>query len=128
VASWSEAIDYCDAQEWEDLRLDMLNQYRVYIHQNHWDRLQAWNEIIQAVKKITVPLVDRKTEAVVRKYNLPSIFRIRVSSDVMRYCMEAEYGDICPPAFFTRLGAWYLHGHFPCGWWGPFPEGKLIVY
>ena len=128
VSSWREAIGYSVAPEWEDLRLDMINEYRVYIHQHHWERLQAWNEIIVEIKKITEPLVDRKTEDVVKRIEPPRSFRTGIYSDVELFCMEAEYDDICPPGFFTRLGAWYLDGHFPCGWWGPFPEGKLIVY
>ncbi len=128
VSSWPEAIHYCDAQEWEDLQQEMLNQYRVYIHQHHRARLQDWNERIEAVKKITEPLVALKTTAVIRENGLPDIFRIAVRFDVTLFCMEAEYDDVCPPGFFTRLGAWYLDGHFPCGWWGPFPKGKLIVY
>jgi len=128
VSSWPEAIEYCAAPEWEDLLQEMLNQYREYIDEHFKERLQAWNEIIREVKKITTPLVERKIEAVVRENNLPRVFRLRVNFDATIFCMEAEYADICPPGFFTRLGAWYLDGHFPCGWWGPFPEGKLIVY
>ncbi len=128
VSFWPEAIDYCDAQGWDNLRQEMLNQYRVYIHQHHRARLQDWNERIEAVKNFTEPLVERKTSAVIRENGLPDIFRIAVRFDITIFCMEAEYDDICPPSFFTRLGAWYLDGHFPCGCWGPFPEGKLIVY
>jgi hypothetical protein len=128
VSSWPEAIEYCIAPEWEDLRLDMINEYRVHIHRNHWERLQGWNEIILEIQKITAPLVDRKIESVVQRVKPPRIFRAGIRSDVDLFCMEAEYDDICPPGFFARLGAWYLDGHFPCGWSGPFPEGKLIVY
>jgi hypothetical protein len=42
--------------------------------------------------------------------------------------MEAEYADVCPPGFFTSIAHWYLNGHFPCGWWGAFPQGKLVIY
>ncbi|HLH96326.1 MAG TPA: hypothetical protein VKW08_14525 [Xanthobacteraceae bacterium] len=128
VSSWPEAITCCDTKEWTDLRQEMLNQYGVYIHQHHRERLQDWNERIQAIKKLTEPLVERKTAPVIRENALPDIFRTRVRFDVAIFCMEAEYDDICPPGFFTRLGSWYLDGHFPCGWWGLFPEGKLIVY
>ena len=128
VSSWREAIDRCDTKEWMDLRQEMLNQYCVYIHQHHREQFQDWNDRIEAVKKVAEPLVERKTSAVIRANCLPHIFWIRVRFDVVIFCMEAEYDDICPPGFFARLGAWYLDGHFPCGWWGPFPEGKLIVF
>ncbi|WP_238360606.1 hypothetical protein [Iningainema tapete] len=30
--------------------------------------------------------------------------------------------------FFIKLMEWYRLGHFPCGWEGEYPEGKLIIY
>jgi hypothetical protein len=75
-----------------------------------------------------VPLIDRKIAAVVREYGLPEIFKIRVRNDITGACMEAEYADVCPPGFFTSIAHWYINGHFPCGWWGAFPQGKLVVY
>jgi hypothetical protein len=128
VSSWREAIGYCAAPEWEDLELEMANQYREYIHEHATDRLQPWNEAVGAVKKITEPLVERRVKAVPLDDKLSRELRVQLNHDIVLFCMEAEYADICPPGFFTRLGAWYLDGHFPCGWWGIFPHGKLIVY
>jgi hypothetical protein len=83
---------------------------------------------VHEVKKITRPLVGRKIAAVVRVNNLPEIFSIQVNYDITGVCMEAEYADVCPSGFFTHIGDWYLRGHFPCGWWGMFPQGRLVVY
>lgn len=91
-------------------------------------RLQLWNDTVDEVKKVTGPLVDRKIAGVVRECSLPKIFGIRVRNDVTGLCMEAEYADVCPPGFFTSLGHWYVNGHFPCGWFGVFPPGKLVIY
>jgi hypothetical protein len=129
VTSWLEAIEYCGSIEWEDLQGDALNQYRAFIAQRsneRWHRL--WNDTVDEVKKITRPLVGRKIESVVRQNNLPKTFSIQVNYDIIGVCMEAEYADVCPPGFFTSIGDWYLSGHFPCGWWGVFPEGRLVVY
>lgn len=30
--------------------------------------------------------------------------------------------------FFVGLMKWYQKGHWPCGWEGTYPEGRLIVY
>src|SRR5258708_2980670 len=90
--------------------------------------LRFWKGRGREVKKITRPLVDRKTATVVREHALPDIFKIQVHWDIMGFCMEAEYADVCPPGFFTSIGHWYVNGHFPCGWLGAFPQGKLVIY
>ena len=128
VTSWPEAIRLCDTIEWEDLRLEALNQYREYIVRRSKERWEMWSETLREVKKITKPLVARKIATVIRAHALPEIFTIRVDHDIIGFCMEAEYADVCPPGFFTHIGNCYLYGHFPCGWWGVFPEGNLVIY
>jgi hypothetical protein len=128
VTSWPQAIECCVTIEWEDLRLEALNQYREYIAHHSKERWDIWNETVREVKKITTPLVASKIETVVSEQNLPEIFSIRVNHDIIGFCMEAEYADVCPPGFFTSIGYRYLDGHFPCGWWGVFPQGGLVVY
>ena len=51
-----------------------------------------------------------------------------VQWDILHVCMEAEYADVYPPGFYASQAYWYVKGHFPCGWQGEFPNGKLIVY
>lgn len=42
--------------------------------------------------------------------------------------LKARYADVCPPGFYASQAYWYVQGHFPCGWQGEFPKGKLVVY
>jgi hypothetical protein len=129
VRSWSEAIYHCGSLAWEDCQLDAQNQYSAYLAQRSnklWHR--RWNDTVDEVKKTTRPLVDRKIATVVRDNNLPEVFKGQVNCAIIGFCMESEYADVCPPGFYTNLGHWYLNGHFPCGWWGMFPAGKLVVY
>jgi hypothetical protein len=128
VTSWPEAIEQCSSFDWEDLRLEALNRYRTCIAERSMARLRLWNDTLREVQKITRPLAERKTAAIARDYALPEIFGIQVRGDITLLCMESEYADVCPPGFFTSLGPWYLNGHFPCGWWGMFPAGRLVVY
>jgi hypothetical protein len=128
VSSWPEAIEHCDSSEWEDLQGEELNQYRECIARRSKERLQLWNDTVDEVKKITRPLVARKIAAVVREHALPEIFKIQVNWDITGFCMESEYADVCKPGFFTGIGYWYVKGHFPCGWSGAFPQGKLVIY
>jgi len=128
VTSWPQAIELCDTSDWEDLRLEALNQYRECIAHRSKERLELWNDAVREVKKNTKPLVDRKIATVVREHALPEIFKMRVNRDIIGFCMEAEYADVCLPGFFTSIGNWYVNGHFPCGWRGVFPQGKLVIY
>jgi hypothetical protein len=128
VASWPQAIELCDSAEWEDLQGEVLNQYRECIQRCSKERLHLWNDTVDEVKKVTRPLVDRKIATLVRENKLPKIFNIQVNYDITLVCMESEYADMCPPGFFTSIGHWYVNGHFPCGWWGVYPEGKLMIY
>jgi hypothetical protein len=128
VTSWPQAIEQCDTTEWEDLRLEALNQYRECIAQRSKERWEVWNETVREVKRTTKPLVAHKTATVVHEHALPEIFSIRVNHDIIGICMEAEYADVCPPGFFTRIGQWYINGHFPCGWRGVFLQGRLVIY
>ena len=116
VSSWPEAIEHCDSSYWEDLQLEALNQYRECIDRRSKERLHLWSSMVDEVKNITRPLVDRKIAAVVREHALPDIFKIQVNWDITGFCMKAEYADLCTPGFFTSIGNWYLNGHFPCGW------------
>jgi hypothetical protein len=129
VRSWSEAIHHCDSAAWEDVQLDAQNKYCAQLAQRAKERWhRRWNDTVEEVKKITRPLVGRKIATIVRENNLPEIFKGEVNHAIIGFCMEAEYADVCPPGFFTSLGYWYLNGHFPCGWWGMFPVGRLVVY
>jgi hypothetical protein len=128
VTGWPDAIEQCSSFEWEDLRLHVLNQDRECIARRSKERLQLWNGVVDEVKGLMGPLVDRKIAEVVREHDLPEIFKIRVRNDIIRACREAEYADVRPPGFFTSIGHWYIDGHFPCGWRGAFPQGKLVIY
>ena len=128
LASWEEAVEQCSSLEWENLNIDAFNDYRAELAERSKEKFRQWNEVVDELKKRTIPLVRRKIQDVVRAERLPKRFEGMVQWDILGFCTEAEYADVCPPGFSTRLGAWYLDGHFPCGWWGNFPEGKLIVY
>jgi hypothetical protein len=128
LSSWKEAIEYCSSIEWENLCLEAFNQYRMRLLERSKDRYVQWNAVVNELKKTTVPFVQKKIEAVVRQNNLPKIFENFVQGDIIGVCLEAEYADVYPPGFYADQAHWYVRGHFPCGWQGQFPQGKLIIY
>lgn len=128
VNSWDEAIKSCQDEAWVDLCQVAANQYRARLAEGSMERFRAWNDHVRELKSVTVPLVLRKIKAVVDGNRLPKAFADAVQWDILHLCMEAEYADVFPPAFYTSQAYWYLNGHFPCGWKGQFPDGKLLVY
>ncbi len=43
--------------------------------------------------------------------------------------LEAMLADVRPDlTFFSILLPWYAAGHWPCGWHGEYPHGKLVVF
>jgi hypothetical protein len=128
LSSWQEAIDHCSSVEWENLGLEAANQYRERLLERSKERYNQWNEIVAQLKPVTEPFVRRKIEAVMRENNLPKVFEDTVQWDILHVRMEAEYADIYQPGYHASQAYWYVKGHFPCGWEGEFPKGKLIVY
>jgi hypothetical protein len=128
LLSWVEAIEHCGSINWRNLLLEAANQYCERLVERSTERFEKWNEIVAQVKKVIVPFVSRKMDKVIREQKLPKVFEDVVRWDMIHICMEAEYADVYPPGFYASQGYWYVKGHFPCGWQGKFPAGKLIIY
>lgn len=128
LSTWQEAVEHCSSEDWEKLNLEGANQYRERLLERSLARFQKWNDIVIEVKKATQPFVRRKIEAIVNQNHLPKVFEDCVHWDILHVCMESEYADVYPPGYYASQAYWYTKGHFPCGWIGNFPEGKLIIY
>lgn len=128
LSSWQEAVEHCSSVDWENLCLEACNQYCERLVERSKERFNQWNDIIGALKAVTIPFVQRKIKTVVREYELPKVFEDTVQWDILGVCAEAEYADVYPPGFYASQAFWYVKGHFPCGWKGEFPKGKLIIY
>lgn len=128
LSSWGEAIESCSSLEWENLCLEAVNQYCERLVERSRERFQRWNDLVVEMKPLVQSLVREKTKRVVEENELPKIFLDTIDWDILHVCMEAEYADVYPPGFFASQAYWYVKGHFPCGWVGEFPDGKLVVY
>ncbi|MFO1488056.1 MAG: hypothetical protein U1F65_06230 [Verrucomicrobiota bacterium] len=87
-----------------------------------------WDRIREEIKPQVVALVTEKTRQVVAKAGLPDVVVKRATWDILCMALEHEFAEVVPVSFFDAMGACYLHGHFPCGWEGNWPEGQLMVY
>lgn len=128
LVSWEEAIKSCDSVEWENLCLEAANQYRERLIERSKERFQKWNDIAREIRPTAIALVRRKTIQVIQANSLPKVFLDTVDWDIAHLLMEAEYADVYPPGFYASQAYWYVKGHFPCGWEGKFPEGRLIIF
>ena len=128
LSSWGEAIESCSSPEWEDLCLEAANQYRERLLERSVERFRKWNDVVDKMKPIAQALVREKCQQVVEENDLPQVFLDTVDWDIIGVLMEAEYADVYPPGYYASQAYWYVHGHFPCGWQGKFPKGKLIIY
>lgn len=126
--SWAEAGDLCSDIEWEGFLLDAANDYRDRLREVSPRLLDTWNDRVINLRPKCDDMVQRKIRLVTSVHNMPQEFEWAVRWDILNFAMECEYADVCAPGFFTRQAYWYLDGHFPCGWEGPFPQGRPIVY
>jgi hypothetical protein len=125
--SWHDAIRHADSEEWEGLCLDAANHFRMRLAKNP-DRLVHWNRIVEELKPRVEAFVLKKAREAISDNDLVDALLPTIQWDILHLCMEAEYADVFPPGFYASQGHWYMRGHFPCGWEGVFPEGKLIIY
>lgn len=129
LSSWKQAIaSATDGRLWESFLLDRRAELTVFLHKHAMDRYRKWNEIAIGLKKVVEPMVSRKMEPIMAAHDLPKVFEHCVRWDILGACMEQEYSELRPSAFYTEMAGIYLAGHFPCGWEGPYPSGVLIVY
>lgn len=129
VHSWKEALRICRSRDSDNVQLESQNLLTEKLCFQFPDKYHGkWNPLVTRVKKKTDPLVLRKVLASACCPKLPEPVLAMIRSDVRLIIMELEYADIVPPRFFAQRAKWYLAGHFPCGWEGDFPQGRLIVY
>ncbi|NLR74367.1 hypothetical protein [Leeia aquatica] len=128
LETWDGAVESCSSEGWEGLCQEAANQYASRLAERNKDRFLYWNAIAKEVKKVAIPFVIKKTAKVVKDNNLPTIFVDIVQWDVLHLCLEAEFSDVYPPGFFASQAYWYAKGHFPCGWDGNFPKGRLVIF
>lgn len=129
LSSWQEAALSCSALRWEAVEMEASSLLGGRVQEIALDRYHGdWSNHVHEVKPHVRTLLRKKAEPISREQNLPKAFEGSVEWDILGACLELEYADICPPLFFGNLAQWYLKGHFPCGWLGNFPDGKLIIY
>ena len=130
VESLERAIQMCQTLEWENTTLEAKNQLTIWLHFNDNANYQNWNEIAKIHKQETLDgLIAKQFVPFQKNHDLDITFVYCVSWDILGALMENSYlGNGHKSFFFLELLLIYEAGHFPCGWEGEFPTGKLFVY
>ena len=127
VADWSEAIQSCSDQSWEDVVTEAQNELTLHLNSVCKNEFQEWNEVIQKTKlELAEPW--QRMRAKLDEENLPKIMADCVEWDTMHAVAREHYQKWKPPAFFDYLLTIYRSGRFPCGWIGNWPKGNLRVF
>jgi hypothetical protein len=130
VKSWPKALSLCESTGWAEVELHAQNQLTEYLHWNDHDNYQSWNRFVEDRNLAVVnPLLREHIEPFQKSHALPDSFLQYVRLDVLRALMEEMYaGSGHEGNFFNELLMVYEAGHFPCGWEGAWPKGKLYVF
>jgi len=130
VSGWKEAYKLCKTDEWENVELEAQNQLTIWLHNNSRDEYQNWNDLVIQHKTSTItPVVQPAILAFCRSHDLGEAVLHSVQWDILGALMENSYLNTGHKAFFfLELLAVYEAGHFPCGWEGEWPDGRLCIW
>jgi hypothetical protein len=126
--SWQEADSLCADIDWSNALLEGRNEITATIANHFEDYPKPWNETVDYVTMIIKPMIAHKASPIQEQYSLSPAFLDSIRHAVLGMVMAAHYADLYRSAFYADLADWYIKGHFPCGWEGDYPQGRLIVY
>ena len=130
VASWEEAVASCQEVESENAAIEAQNQLSGWLHIHAHREFQEWNDRVDKHNRVMGPLFDTHWKPFFESRNLPvELLHGTTRWEIRGALAEDSYrntGHRC--FFFHELLLVYEAGHFPCGWIGEWPAGKLVIY
>ncbi len=128
--NWGRALESCSSHEWSNIQVAAQNQLTLFLHRNDNENYQNWNRFVQDRKQaILDPLVEKQVRPFQEKHGFPVRWVQCVQWDILGALMEEMYARSQHGAhFFHELLMVYEAGHFPCGWIGEWPIGKLLIF
>ena len=129
ATSWMEAVAECVSSKWSNCHTELINDLRMDVRSKAMDRYQTWNSVVTNIRPIVSNLVERKALTQFRVIGLPEKIAPHLTGILLTVVLSYEYSNISLIRELPeRIAAAVLAGHFPCGWEGEFPDGRLIVY
>ncbi|MBD8840063.1 MULTISPECIES: hypothetical protein [unclassified Paenibacillus] len=130
--SWVEASEYCDSQEWEETTLKTRNQLTSYLHNHFSKEYLDWNALVKEAKTISDEILNEQLNKTRNAFQLDDMFGECVRWDILNIIMEYSYlnelGNNRNKFYSDHLLYIYSIGHYPCGWEGTWPSGKLVIF
>lgn len=127
VKNWAEAKLYYENPRWEETTLAARNELTSYLHKKCSGKYNDWNNLTGKAKVFLqeeiIPIIAQFEQ----QNKLNAVFIDCVRWDLLGVLMEKSYKECKPPKFYSLLLSIYIEGHFPCGWDGLWPNGKLVV-
>ena len=150
VHSWKAALAHSDSEDWDTLLVvrygDIAAQAFEADYRHHrseeklekakrrmyamvkGDRNNMWDKAVDEIEPVVNVVVDEKVAGMAVKNKFPTSFCEIVQFSILSGCLEEEFRDRIEESFFMQLILLYLQGHYPCGWDGEYPSGRLIVF
>ncbi len=132
VHSWDTAISAFIADSSIDAHGEARNEImnvivpKLNVHSPNSPR--ARNRVVDEIQKHVLPLVERKVNFLIQTRGVSDSFVNGVKWQMTAIATAVEYSDVFVSSFYMNIRDWYLKGHFPCGWEGTYPRGRMIVF
>ena len=128
ATGWPDVEWLCAEGKWEATILEARNALTEHLDDRCCEEYQEWNNLAVIARDVVAEAVTPAVSSFIRSHDLSENILNCVHWDIANAIMEASYARFRPPRFFLDLLNVYEAGHFPCGWQGEWPSGKLIVY
>ncbi len=127
VTNWREAIASCSDSTWETVCTEAGNDLTMHLNRFCKSEFQDWNSVVNRAK---CELAEswRRMRSALKSEGLPDVVAACVEWDTIHAVAREHYAAWSPPMFFERILTIYQSGHFPCGWLGPWPDGKVRIF
>lgn len=128
VKGWNEAIRKCKSSAWSNVQMEARNNLTIILSRDWPEKDRMWNHITDQAKKLLKSGVTPSISKYLNSKDLNINVLQSVEWDILAAMMEHVYSPYVKPGFYTMLLKVYEEGHFPCGWKGKYPDGKLLIY
>ncbi|MEM1209084.1 MAG: hypothetical protein AAF842_07545 [Planctomycetota bacterium] len=130
VNSWTAAHEASRTDDWDNALNDMGNEGTSMVADYLGDRkfLKKWNEVADSKRQWVIDITNNK----VRSACVPEFPKVGIDSltwIVLGGLLTAEFlNDQSEATPLGHLLTLINSGRYPCGWYGDYPTGQLVVY
>lgn len=115
--------------KWENLCIDQIGDFKTYLSKNYSKEYnENWNKFVSELKEKLYPSVLRELDMLVSENILLEDMKSQILFDIINIGMCKCYAKFETSQFYKALYDIYLAGYIPCGWFGKFPIGEILVY